>query len=82
MGEVDRRDVTVAGELVKSHEITTRLTDGGMRWWLHGADASLFPVEWDEQGEGCRRRELLPRVIWKLQHDSHDAGDEGAIVLA
>ena len=31
---------------------------------------------------GVRRRRLVPRGLWQLQRDAHDAGDEGAIMRA
>ena len=34
------------------------------------------------RSRGFRRRRLLPRVSWKLERRSNDAGDEGSIGIA
>jgi hypothetical protein len=34
------------------------------------------------RSRGFRRRRLLPRVSWKLERSSNDAGDEGSIGIA
>ena len=53
-GRSDEREVLGAGELGKPHGITTRFSSGAMGPHPHGADASLCPGVWGEQGKGLQ----------------------------